>query len=219
MNLGGIYMKRKVMAGVYTKDGENFSFDFFTSINIAQKVSFVNRVVNSVINDNYYNFLVDIIFDYALIDMFTDVDTSYINNSETPLNLIEELLNITNIVEIVKANAEDGLIEDLRKSVESAIEYRTGIHKNPIAESLSQLLNTIEKKVSVIDTNGLMEAAQAISGVSGELTAEKMLEAYAKSDVFKQRYEQVIADRNYHNDKIDEIVKEVKGGKKSKYSK
>lgn len=219
MNLGGIYMKRKVMAGVYTKDGEKFSFDFFTSINIAQKVSFVNRVVNSVINDNYYNFLVDIIFDYTLIDMLTDVDTSYINNSETPLNLIEELLNITNIVEIVKANAEDGLIEDLRKSVELAIEYRTGIHKNPIAESLSQLLNTIEKKVSVIDTNGLMEAAQAISGVSGELTAEKMLEAYAKSDVFKQRYEQVIADRNYHNDKIDEIAKEVKGGKKSKSSK
>ena len=212
-------MKRKVMAGVYTKDGEKFSFDFFTSINIAQKVSFVNRVVNSVINDNYYNFLVDIIFDYTLIDMLTDVDTSYINNSETPLNLIEELLNITNIVEIVKANAEDGLIEDLRKSVELAIEYRTGIHKNPIAESLSQLLNTIEKKVSVIDTNGLMEAAQAISGVSGELTAEKMLEAYAKSDVFKQRYEQVIADRNYHNDKIDEIAKEVKGGKKSKSSK
>ena len=87
------------------------------------------------------------------------------------------------------------MIDELNKAVDYNIEYRTGIHKNPITESLSRLMDTIDRKLGDIDTDAIMEFAQVFSGMTGELTPEKMLDAYTSSDIFKQNYKQMIADR------------------------
>ena len=174
-------MIRNTRTGVYTYNGEEVSFNFYTSISAYDKVRFVNTVVNTLVDDNYISVIRNLIFDFEIIDVFTDIDTSNIKD----INAIEQFLEETNIVEIVKANIDSNVIEELNKAVDDNIEYRTGIHKNPISESLSNLLNTLEEKVSGIDTEKMMEMAQIFSNVSGELTADKMLEAYSKSDLFK----------------------------------
>lgn len=187
--------------GAYKYNDENVAFDFATSLRAKDKVLFVKFVTDSLVDEDYNYMLKDMIFDFGIIYIFTDVDVSYILSDECPdqIDMIEDILDETNIVEIVKANAEYGLIEELRQAVDYNIEYKTGIHRNVIAESLSNLLDTVERKMSDIDVDGMMEMAQMVSGVSGELTPERILEAYANSDMYKKQHKQMFADKVKHD--------------------
>ena len=211
-------MKKNVKMGVYTRNGESISFNFYTNLRTVDKMKFVDTVTSYVVGDNYNSVIRDMMFDFTIIDIFTDVDITEIVNSKTnSINMIEDLLDETNIAAIVRANAENGLIAELEKAVDDNIEYRTGVRKNPIADSISSLLNTIETKLAGIDTDGMMQMAQVISGMSGEMTPERMLEAYSKSDMFKERYAQLLADKERHDAAIEDvgvIKKSAKNGKK-----
>lgn len=183
-----------VKTGVYTRNGEEISFNFYTSLRAKDKVRFVKSVVGTLVGDDYLHVLKGLIFDYYVIDIFTDVDTSEVPQAIDAINAIEDIVIETNIVEIVKANAEAGLIEELEKAVELDIEYRTGIHSDPIAESLSSLLNKIEEKIEGFDLDSLMGAADALSGISGEFTPDKMFEAFANTDIFTKKQGREIAE-------------------------
>lgn len=207
--------------GVYIRNGMEFPLNFCTSLRAIDKMRFIDSVTNLVVGNNYNSIVRDMFFNFSIISIFTDVDISDITNPENndAVNMIEDLIEETNIVEIVIANAQTGLIDELNSAVDDNIAYRTGIHKNPLTESLSNLINTIERKLNDIDTEGMMEAAKVFSGMTGELTPEKMLDAYAKSDVFKHNREQMIANREQHIEDIEVVanpVKEVlKTGKKT----
>lgn len=208
-------MKMNTRSGVYTYNGEEYTFNFYTFLDSYKKMLFVNSVTGLLVGDNYNSVIRDLAFDYNVISIFTDVDISKVtdeNNAiQDTLSAMEELVYETNIVEIVKANAVVGIIDELNKAVDDNIEYRTGIHNNPIAESLSNLLNTIESKVSDIDTDNMMKMAQAISGMSGELTVDKMLEAYSKSDIFKEKYKDLAASKK----KSNVVAKKTRSNKKN----
>ena len=198
-------MERIINKEVYIYKGEETEFNYFTSIRAEEKVKFVKDVINTIVTDIcYFSIIKDIVFDAKIVDAFTDITLP------KGINEIEEFLKETNIVEIIKENIEYGVIEDLEKAVDDNIAYRTGIHKNPIAESFSSLIKTLEEKVSGIDTKAMMEMTQIISGMSGELTVDKMLEAYINSDVFKHNQEQLIAKKEKQNAKIDAIIEEAK---------
>lgn len=184
--------------GTYEKDGENISFTFNSSPSCANKVLFVDSVVNSLVGETYNYVAKDLIFDYMFIGVFTDVDTEYISKCEDPIEtieLIEELVNNTNIVSIVKSNIEFGVVSELEEAVEKGLEYLTGIHFNPITEALASIINTIEYKIGDFNLapDDAMEIAQAFLGIGGEFTAEKMLDAYSKTDIFKRQYEKLVA--------------------------
>ena len=186
-------MKKNVKTGVCMRNGVEESFNFYTNLRMVDKLQFVNTVVGCVVGDNYDAIIKDMMFDFTIISDFTDFDISDIMNPDNKdsINMIEDLLDETNIVDIVKANAEEGLIDELYKAVELGIEYRTGIHKNPLIESLSNLLNVVENKVSAIDTDSMNEMANVINGISGEFTPDKFIEAYSKSDLYKQNEKNV----------------------------
>ena len=211
---GGNYMNRTVKMGVYAKNGEENTFNYYSTLRAYDKLKFVNFVTDTLVDGNYNSVIRDMIFDISIVHIMTDVDVSNILESNDAINQIEDFLDETNIVDIVKANVPE-LIDELNEAVDLTIEYKTGIHKNPIGEALASLLNTIEKKVSGIDTKKMMEMAQVISGMSGEITPERMLEAYSKSDIFKQKYAQMIADKEQHNAKIDAINTSVNVNVKS----
>lgn len=200
-------MNNNLKTGVYVRDGESFDFGFKTSLSASEKVQFVNYVTNTIVGENYLSIIRDLIFDFAIVSLMTSVVVEDVVTSKDVINTIEEFLNSTNIVEIVKANVEVGLIEELNKCVDENLEYRTGVHRNPIADSISHLLNTIERKLNDVDTDSMMEMAQIISGMSGELTAEKMVEAYANSDVFKQKHDEIVSDREKRNDELTHMIK------------
>ena len=190
-------MKKNVKTGTYTRNGVEETFNFYENLRMADKIQFVNTVVDYVVDDDYNFIIQDMMFDFTIISNFTDIDISDITNPENTnaINMIEDLLSETNIVEIVKTNVEEGLIDELHKAVELDIEYRTGIHKNSIVDSLSNLFNIIENKVSDIDTKSLMEMAQKINSISSEFTPDKFIDAYSKSDLYKQKYEAMITNK------------------------
>lgn len=177
--------------GTYTRGEDEFSFNFNTSLSAKNKLSFISNVADVVVGDNYYDFLTDIMFDFEIINEFTDVDLFEIQESDNQIDAIEDFLNETNIVEIVKENAEPGLINELRDSVEKCIEYKTGIHRNILDEALSSLVKTFEVMVSSIDMDEMMKMGQMLSGISEELTPQKILEAYAETDMYKSSRKQI----------------------------
>lgn len=186
-------MKKAVYNNVY---GEEVSFSFNPSPSVSDKVSFVKTVVDTIVDDSYLSIARDMFFDFYLISIFTDVDTKeFYEGKEVSISTIEELLDETNIAEVVKLNMDDGVIAELEKAVNLDVEYRTGIHRNSIEDSFGNLLDTLSNKVNDFDTDAMMNLIGKLSSISGEFTPEKMLDAYANADAFKKKIiEQDIPD-------------------------
>ena len=190
----------KIKAGVYIDvNGDSVPFMFNSSPSMYDKINFVSMVTDVVVGDTYASIARDMFFDFYLVAMFTDIDISYFYDEETTLkkedeitsrDLIiaaEKMVNETNIVDIVTMNMGYELVEELSNAVDADIEYRTGIHKNSIEQSLTKLIDTLERKVSNIDFDNVMDVGTKLAGISGELTPERILEAYANTDIYKKK--------------------------------
>lgn len=191
--------------GVYFYDDESHNFEFTTTLSASEKITFVNSVVDTVV-DNNYNFIIrDIAFDYVIIKSFTDVDTDHLENSVKIIDAIEQFLNETNIVDIVKANMEIGLLESLNTAVDKAIEYRTGIHPSPLNDALASLLSTLENKVNEIDLGNAMEMVQKFVGMTDEFTSESIVNAYMNSDIHQNNVVEIEKTKKNKKSKKNEI--------------
>lgn len=187
-------MNMNVKNGIYTikrgEETEEKGFNYYTNLKASDKLKFVNGVTNLIIDDNNYSpIIADMMFDFEIVNIFTDIDLSEIIEAPNNIDRIEDFLNETNIVEIVVKNAESGLIDSLRKAINDDIEYKTGIHKNALSDALADLVRLVEKKVEDIDISKLMSMAETVSSLTGEITPEKMLNAYANTDMFKRNSE------------------------------
>lgn len=174
--------------GVYTLNGKEYNFEFITSIPASIKINFVESVTNALIdeeNKNYNSVIRDLIFDFYIIVAMTDVDVTDIAN-EGDIDKIEEFVNETNIAGIVKLNSDKVFIQSLSDAIDVNLEYRTGVKINQISKALGSLLNTIENKIPEFDVDEIINASEVFSQISGELNAEKLLDAYANSDMFKK---------------------------------
>lgn len=184
-------MMKDVMTGTYIKGDENFNFNFYTDLSAYDKMKFVTSVTKTIVGDNYNSIVRDLIFDFNIVEIFTDIDTSFAHDEDKPTTInpiipIEEFLEETNVVDIVKANIKEGLIDELNKAVDVNIEYKTGIHKNALNDALASLIGTFEKKVNEFDMSGVMEMVKAFSDMTEDFTPENIVDAYMKTDVAKQ---------------------------------
>ena len=186
-------MMSEMKQGTYTYNDDNLTFEFYTDLPISKKLMFVNSVVDIIVSDDSYNSVIrDLIFDYTVVKVFTDVDMSFIQVKDergdeiTDIDLLEDFLLETNIVDIVKANAFPTLFEELNKAVDKAIEFKTGIHPSPLSEALSNLVSTLERKLDSLDMGKAMEMANKLSGMTEELTTENLVKAYLQADTQKE---------------------------------
>lgn len=183
---------KEMKMGTYFYNDESYNFNFATSLSAYDKLNFVHSVTDVLVNDTDYNFVIrDLVFDFFIIDIMTDVDTKEFKDSSFFVNDVEQFLEETNIVDIVKANMEIGLLDELNNAVDLNIQYRTGIHLSPIENSLSSLLSTLEKKVKEVDLTAMAEMAQKFAGVTGELTPESVVNAYMNSDMHKKNLAEI----------------------------
>ena len=205
---------KNIMTGTYINknNDKTYNFNFATDLSAYRKMVFVNYVVDSIVDENRYDFIVrDLIFDFGLISIFTDIDTSFINQKDdegnfiNPIIFIEQFLEETNVVDIVKANMVDGLLEHLNKAIDKSIEYRTGIHPSPLNDALANLVNTFEKKVSEFDMSGALEMVQKFAGMTGELTPENIVNAYINSDVHKNNLKEIAKSKKSKGNKKNEV--------------
>lgn len=182
-------MNNEIKTGVYTLDGEDTPFAFYTSLSAYRKSQFVVSVCNTLIGDNYNYVINDLVFDYFIVAIFTDIDVSEVQKSDNGITAMEEFVEkFKPVVDIVKANSVDGVLDELHKAIDLNIEYRTGIHINPISSSLANLIDTLTSKFNSFDLDKMMEIAEPMSKIAGELTPEKMLDAYAKTNIFKEHW-------------------------------
>lgn len=201
---------KEMKMGVYTKGKETFNFNFYTTLSASNKVTFVNSVVNTIVGDDYNSIIRPMIFDFMIVRMMTDIDTSFINNSEDTIDAIEQFLSETNIVDIVEANMEDSLIDELNTAVDKAIEYRTGIHLSSIDEVLVSLFKTLEKKINEFDLDSMMGMAQKFAGITGEITPESIIDAYMNSDVHKKNIVEIEDAKRQRAEFAEDLDKAIK---------
>lgn len=202
---------KNIKKGTYINyaNNESYNFNFATDLSIADKAKFVNSIVSLVVSDENYNSIIkDLIIDFYTIDFFTDIDTTKLKESHNFLDDVEEFLEETNIVDIVRANASVGVFEQLNKAVIDSISYRTGIHPSPLNDALASLVNTLEKKVNEFDMSGAMEMVQKFAGMTGKLTPENVANAYINSDMHKKNLEE-IAEGKKNEVKISEGLGEA----------
>lgn len=183
---------KNVTMGTYIRGDETYGFNFGTDLSIADKQKFVNSVVGLLVDDKHYNSVIrNLITDYFTIKFFTDIDTTELEESSFFVNDVEEFLEETNIVDIVKVNALPTLFDELNGAIDKSIEYLTGIHPNPLGEALASLINTLEKKVNEFDMGSMMDMAQKFAGMTGDFTIDNVVNAYMNSDLHKKNLEEI----------------------------
>lgn len=191
-------MMKEMKNGVFTYNNESYNFEFKTSLSAYDKQVFVKTVVGNLVDDAGYDVVIkDLIFDFVIIEVFTNIDTSFINmeddegNDINPIILIEHFLEETNVVDIVKENMETGLLDELNRAVDLDIQYLTGIHPNPINEAITSLISTIEKKIGEVDLYSMMSMAQKFAGMTEDFTLDNIVNAYMNSDIHKSNLAEI----------------------------
>ena len=191
-------MMKEMKNGVFTYNNESYNFEFKTSLSAHDKQVFVKTVVGNLVDDAGYDVVIkDLIFDFVIIEVFTNIDTSFINmeddegNDINPIIPIEHFLEETNVVDIVKENMETGLLDELNRAVDLDIQYLTGIHPNPINEAITSLISTIEKKIGEGDLDSMMSMAQKFAGMTEDFTLDNIVNAYMNSDIHKSNLAEI----------------------------
>ena len=191
-------MMKEMKNGVFTYNNESYNFEFKTSLSAYDKQVFVKTVVGNLVDDAGYDVVIkDLIFDFVIIEVFTNIDTSFINmeddegNDINPIIPIEHFLEETNVVDIVKENMETGLLDELNRAVDLDIQYLTGIHPNPINEAITSLISTIEKKIGEVDLDSMMSMAQKFAGMTEDFTLDNIVNAYMNSDIHKSNLAEI----------------------------
>lgn len=214
---------KNVMTGTYIHRNESgeesFNFNFYTELSTVNKLKFVKSVTNTLIDDKSYNSIIrDLVFDFFIVEIFTDIDMTDIKESNF-VNNAEQFLEETNIVNIVKANMEVGLLEELNKAVDLNIQYITGIHPNPLNEALASLVNTLEKRVKEVDLDSAMKMAQKFVGMTDEFNLDNIVNAYMNSDLHKKNLDEIEeakAEKTKIAEDLDKAIKLVNEETKTK---
>jgi hypothetical protein len=185
-------MEMNVKMGTYTYNNETYNFNFYTNLSAAMKVEFVDSVVSLLVEENHYNSVIhNLVFDFFIIDVFTDVDTTNFRNSKTFLDDVEQFLEETNIVEIVRVNVPHVLFDELNNAVNKSVQYLTGIQFNPLNEALASLMKTLEQKINEIDLDSIIGMVQKFAGMTEDFTLENLVNTYMNSDVHKKNLTEI----------------------------
>ena len=189
---------------------KEIDFKYRTELTLQQKVSFVNFVLGVIFDDDYcFSIIKNEVFDIALIYMFTDV-LKYDEDFTFSLNNIEEMLNTTNVIEILKKEIDNDLIKDLNEVIDMNIAYKTGVNVNSISTSFSSLLKTIENKVSDFDVDEFSNTLKKFGDITNGMSPDKIIELYTKTDAYKKNYKGTLSTKNKQ---IRELKKEINNNK------
>ena len=193
------------------RNGATTEFNYCYDISMSQKIAFVNSVVNPVVGDDYYYPMIkDIMFEFRMIQFFTDIDTDVVDGDDV-IDQIVKFLESNDAADVVKVSVNFDVVQGLYDAVDKAIEYKTGIHPSPIADGIASILDTLEQKFAGIDMDAMTGMAKVFSKLQGNITPDKMLEAYANSDVFRKMHGDAVKKQDERDKKAEDRLNVVKG--------
>lgn len=191
-------MMKEMRTGVFTYNDDSYNFNFKTSLSAYEKMIFVKTVIENIIDGSSYDFVIrDLIFDFAIIELFTNVDTSFINakddngNDINPIIIIEHFLESSNVVDVVKANMEEGLLDTLNRAVDLNVQYLTGAQNNRLNDAIEKLISTFERKISETDLDTMYNMAQKFANMTEDFTVDNVVNAYLDSGEHKANLEEI----------------------------
>jgi hypothetical protein len=204
-------MEMNVMTGTYFLGDDAYSFNFYTDLSVANKLKFVNSVVDILVDDGHYNSVLrNIMFDFFVIDVFTDIDTTELKDSNEFLNDVEQFLNETNIVEIIMANASPAIFIELNTAVDKSVEYLTGIHTNPVNDAFANLLSTIERKINEVDLDSMMAMAKKFAEMTDGFNMDSFVNSYMNSDFHKKNMMEIEEAKKQREEFASDMDKAIK---------
>lgn len=193
------------------RNGATTEFNYCYDIPMSQKIAFVDSVVNPVVGDDYYYPMIkDIMFEFRMIQFFTDIDTDVVDGDDV-IDQIVKFLESNDAADVIKVSVNFDVVQGLYDAVDKAIEYKTGIHPSPIADGIASILKMAEKKLYSIDVDSANAMAKVFGNMQGNITPDKMLEAYANSDVFKKMHGDVVKKQDERDKKAEDRLNIVKG--------
>lgn len=178
------------------KRGENVNeFRYNIELSVSEKVRFVSTFTDLIINEEHLNLVArDLMFDYMLMVMFTDVRISdELKESSDSIAAIETFFAECDLLDQLKNVIDENLIKELNHAIDKDIEYKTGIRMNRLEDSLAGLMDEIQKKL------GNFEVTDMVKELLSRTEPDKILDLYMRSSAFKKKQE--AADRK-HNSKF-----------------
>ena len=199
----GTYMNKQT--------GVELDFSCVTNPSISTKQDIVNRVVNAVVDDNYYHSLItDMITKFMIVVELTDIDISAIKDGNYNIEAIESFLDANTIYDETEKIVGQDVVEEIKNAINLGIEYKTGIHKNPVAESLSALIDNINGMIGAVSPDEMAEFVHRVNAMDDSITADKIAEAYANSPAVKQMHQDTNDKWDKRNEKLIELLNEKK---------
>lgn len=130
-------------------DGKKVDFTYVTTLSLSQKANYVMEVAGMVVSSTigYAYVLREAIFNYCLIKYFTDIEL-FESPDDFNLDLVDSFCttNKDSVIETIKKNVDDGLILELEKACDEAIEFRKS-HFSDYREEVSDLLAVVREYV------------------------------------------------------------------------
>ena len=204
-----------IVTDVYMNGDVETEFSYYTNPSMGKKISFVTAVVGIVADDDYYYPMIrDMVFDFCLVNYFSNIDpivTLDDNGTGETIDDVERFLESTNAATVMKLGMDFDIIQELSDCVDKAIEYKTGIHQSPIADGIASIFDTLEQKFADIDMDAMTGMAKVFGKLQGDITPDKMLEAYANSDVFKKMHGDAVKKQEKWDKKAEDRLNVVKG--------
>lgn len=176
-------MKMYDYVGYYNREGATHEYHYNIELSNSEKIQFVSAFTDMIIGSSHLNLVVrDLLFDYMLMVMFTDVSISEeLKEAVDSIAAIEDFLANCDVVDQMKSVLKEDLIDELNYAIDKDIEYKTGVEMNRLDDALTELVKTVKKKVNDLEVGGMVKE------LLSRTEPDKILDLYMKSDTFKAK--------------------------------
>lgn len=196
------------MTGQFTYKDETYDVKYADTLTTFEKLQFINNTVSWVVGEDYRPILKKFAYRYSLC-LLSDVDfNQFVSADENGNNIAEliEFIDSTDLPDIIENSLDITVVDELKENINLDIEYRTGIHSDSISSAISDLINTLSKKMDELLTPDTLDALTKI-------TSMDTVEPKAVVDAF--------IDNTEHHEQIDTLIKknlthQTKAAKKGK---
>lgn len=189
----------------FTKQ-ESVAFNYVKNPNRSELQEYVDAVVNVLVADGHYHPLMrNIVADFLLIYIFSDIDVHDILESNDAA--MEEYVNSNTIAAVIKDGFGTDLTNEIMEAIDDGIAYKVGFYKNPVSVEFAKLINKINNFATQINVDDMEKFIKNVNSIEDNLTADKIVNAYATSEEVATLYKEADKRREKQNDAILEIIK------------
>lgn len=197
----------------YTYNGVQNEYNYTKTISYSEQVAFVKMVSDTLVMSDgkyYIPLLKDVVFNLMLVTYFTDIESWKYSDEDGNIDMdkFAKFNEATGISEDLKSLIDSDILYNLLDSVDVCVAYRTGIGKDNISMAMTEMVNAITKKISDfgsnIDSAMLKEFIEKFN--KSDLTANKIVQEYFNSNLYKKNLREVADEKNKKIKKLKNTI-------------